>query len=64
MSLLLTNCHLISPDQDFEGIAILIEGGLIRRIYAKGDALPSADEVIDVCDDAWGCSRVAKGDRL
>ena len=47
MSLLLTNCHLISPDQNFQGSAILIEGGMIRRIYAQGDALPSADEVID-----------------
>lgn len=47
MSLLLTNCHLISPDQNFAGSAILIEDGMIRRIFAKGDALPSADKVID-----------------
>ena len=46
-SLLLTNCHLISPDRNFAGSAILIEGGLIRRIFAEGDALPSADRVID-----------------
>ena len=48
MSLLLTNCHLISPDQNFPGSSILIENGLIRKIYAQGDALPSADQVIDV----------------
>ena len=47
MSLLLTNCHLISPDQDFTGSSILIENGKIRRIYAQGDALPKADRVID-----------------
>ena len=48
MSLLLVNCHLISPDQNFPGSAILIEKGLIRKIYAQGDTLPSADRVIDV----------------
>jgi len=48
MSLLLTNCHLISPDQNFTGSAILIEDGTIRRIFAEGDTLPSADRVIDV----------------
>ncbi|MBQ9338541.1 MAG: N-acetylglucosamine-6-phosphate deacetylase [Lentisphaeria bacterium] len=47
MSLLLTNCRLISPDQDLEGSSILIEGGTIRRIFAQGDALPAADKVID-----------------
>ncbi|MBO4632741.1 MAG: N-acetylglucosamine-6-phosphate deacetylase [Lentisphaeria bacterium] len=48
MSLLLTNCHLISPDQNFNGSSILIENGFVRRIYAAGDALPAADRVIDV----------------
>ena len=48
MSLLLVNCHLISPDQNFTGSAILIEKGVIRKIYAQGDTLPSADRVIDV----------------
>ena len=48
MSLLLKNCHLISPDQNFSGSAILIENGKIARVYAEGDALPSADKVIDV----------------
>ena len=48
MSLLLTNCHLISPDQNFTGNSILIDGGIIRRIYAAGDALPAADQVIDI----------------
>ena len=48
MSLLLTNCHLISPDQNFAGSSILIDNGVIRKIFAEGDALPSADQVIDV----------------
>ena len=48
MSLLLTNCHLISPDQNFAGSSILIDKGVIRKIFAQGDALPSADQVIDV----------------
>ena len=48
MSLLLTHCHLISPDRNFAGSSILIENGLIRRIYAEGDALPQADRVVDV----------------
>lgn len=48
MSLLLKNCHLISPDQNFAGSAILIENGKIKRVYAEGDALPSADKIIDV----------------
>ena len=49
MSRLLTNWHLISPDQNFPGSAILIEKGLIRRIYAQGDPLPQAERVIDAC---------------
>ena len=48
MSLLLTNCHLISPDQNFAGSSILIDKGVIRKIFAQGDAQPSADQVIDV----------------
>ncbi len=48
MSLLLTNCHLISPDQNFAGSSSLIDKGVIRKIFARGDALPSADQVIDV----------------
>lgn len=49
MSLLLKNCHLISPDQNFKGTSILVDKGMIQRIYAEGDALPAADQVIDVC---------------
>ena len=48
MSLLLTNCHLISPDQNFTGSSILIDKGVIRKIFAQGDTLPTADQVIDV----------------
>ncbi len=49
MSLLLKNCHLISPDQNFKGSSILVDKGMIQRIYAEGDALPAADQLIDVC---------------
>ena len=48
MSTLLTNCRLISPDQDLAGSSILIENGRIKRIFAAGDALPAAGEVVDV----------------
>ncbi len=48
MSLLLTNCHLISPDQNFTGSSILIDRGVIKKVFAQGDALPAADRVIDV----------------
>ena len=49
MSLLLKNCHLISPDQNFKGSSILVDKGMIQRISAEGDALPAADQLIDVC---------------
>lgn len=49
MSLLLKNCHLISPDRNFKGSSILVDKGMIQRIYAEGDALPAADQLIDVC---------------
>jgi N-acetylglucosamine-6-phosphate deacetylase len=47
MSILLTNCHVISPDYDVENIAVLIEGEKIKQLYPQGTALPKADEVID-----------------
>jgi N-acetylglucosamine-6-phosphate deacetylase len=47
MSILLKNCHVISPDYDAENIAILIEGEKIKRLYADNSALPEADEIID-----------------
>ncbi len=51
MSILLKNCHLISPDVDLDNAAILIEGEKIKRIFAPGDALPAADTVIDIMGD-------------
>jgi len=47
MSILLTNCHVISPDYDAENIAILIESEKIKQLYADDSVLPEADEIID-----------------
>jgi N-acetylglucosamine-6-phosphate deacetylase len=47
MSILLTNCHVISPDYDVENIAVLIEGEKIKQLYPEGSKLPEADEIID-----------------
>ena len=50
-TLLLKNCHLISPDVDLDNAAILIEGEKVKRIFAPGDALPAADAVMDMEGD-------------
>ena len=50
-TLLLKNCHLISPDVDLPNAAVLIEGEKVKRIFAPGDALPAADSVIDMEGD-------------
>jgi len=47
MSILLKNCHVISPDYDLENLAVLIEGEKIKQLFPEGSALPEADEVID-----------------
>ena len=47
MSILLTNCHVISPDYDIENVAVLIDGDKIKQLYSAGTVLPEADEVID-----------------
>ncbi len=47
MSVLLKNCHIISPDYDVENAAILIEGDKIKRIYVENAPLPDARQVID-----------------
>ena len=47
MSILLTNCHVVSPDYDVENIAVLIEGEKIKQLFPAGSVLPEADEVID-----------------
>ena len=44
MSILLTNCHVISPDYDFENVAVLIEGEKIKQLYPDSSILPKADE--------------------
>ena len=48
MNMLFKNCNLISPDVELDGASILVENNMIRKIFAKGDALPQADKVIDV----------------
>ncbi|MBO5802579.1 MAG: N-acetylglucosamine-6-phosphate deacetylase, partial [Lentisphaeria bacterium] len=50
-TLLLKNCHLISPDVDLPNAAVLIEGEKVKRIFAPGDALPAADSVMDMEGD-------------
>jgi len=51
MSLLLKNCHLISPDVDLDNAAILIEGEKVKRVFAPGDAFPAAGKVLDMEGD-------------
>lgn len=50
MSLLIKNCHLVSPEMELDGAALLVEGDFIKQIFAEGDKLPQADQVIDACD--------------
>ena len=47
-TLLLKNARIISPDCDLPGGSVLIENGIIKQIFAPGDALPAADEVKDL----------------
>jgi len=47
MSILLTNCHVISPDYDVENVAVLVEGEKIKKLYPESSKLPEADEIID-----------------
>ena len=47
MKVLLTNCHVISPDLDLRDAAVLTDGKKIARIFVAGEKLPSADKVID-----------------
>ncbi len=51
VSILIENCHVISPDYDAEGIGVRIEGTRIQRLYAPGESPPAVDQVID----AAGC---------
>ena len=45
---LIKNAHIISPDCDLAGAAVLVRGNKIERIFAAGDVLPAADKVIDL----------------
>ncbi|MCP3968474.1 MAG: N-acetylglucosamine-6-phosphate deacetylase [Lentisphaerae bacterium] len=47
MSILIKNCHIISPDMEIESGAVLINGKFVDAIYTASDELPIADEVID-----------------
>lgn len=47
MSMLLKNCRLISPDQELENAAVLVENGIVKRIFAEGDTLPATDKIMD-----------------
>ena len=47
-TLLLKNAHIISPDCDLPGAAVLICGQKIKQIFANGDALPEADRTVDL----------------
>ena len=45
---LIKNAHIISPDCDLANAAVLIADGVIKQIFADGDALPVADKTVDI----------------
>lgn len=45
---LIKNARIISPDCDLANAAVLIADGIIKQIFAPGDELPAADEVVDI----------------
>jgi N-acetylglucosamine-6-phosphate deacetylase len=47
MSILLTNCHVISPGYDVENVAVLIDGDKIKQLYPDASVLPEAEQIID-----------------
>ena len=47
MKTLIKNCHLISPDAELENAAVLIDGKFIAGVYADGETLPLADNIVD-----------------
>ncbi len=47
MSTLIKNIRLVSPDVDEKNAAILVNGSKIADVFCDGDALPSADTVVD-----------------
>ncbi len=48
MSLLLKNCHLISPGLDLPNVGIEVRDATIHAIHPAGHPLPRADRIIDV----------------
>lgn len=51
MRTLFRDALVISPDVELEGASVLVESGVVRRIYLCGEELPEADRVIDVQGD-------------
>ena len=47
MSILISNCHIISPGVDIEHASIEIDGDIVKEIYPEGAPLPDAVEVYD-----------------
>ena len=45
---LIKNARIISPDCDLANAAVLIADGVIKQIFASGDELPAAGEVVDI----------------
>ena len=48
MKTLFVNAHVISPDVDCADTAVLLDGARIAALFNPGDALPAADQVIDL----------------
>lgn len=48
MQRLLKNCHVVSPDYDVAGVAILIENERIKQLFVGDDVLPDTDKTIDI----------------
>ena len=47
MALLIKNAHLVTPGIQMEDAAILIDNGVIQRVFAPGETLPATHEVYD-----------------
>ena len=47
MSYIIKNAHLVSPDIELFGAAVELENGLVKKIYAAGEALPDGCEEYD-----------------
>lgn len=47
MSLLIANCHVISPDADLPGASVLLQGSTIVGVFAAGQKAPAASSVFD-----------------